>query len=249
MLGMERYNEIMMLLNRDRSVSVKSLSKKLFMSEATIRRDLNQMEKQGLIKRTYGGAVLIEGLNKEVPLYVRESQQSNAKREICKNASRLIKDGDIIMLDASSTVQYIVEYLKQFKDLTVITNGSKTADALGKLHIKTYCTGGMLLENSSAFIGWHAENMIKEINADLFFFSCRGLSMDGKLTDASVEETKLRQIMFEHSKRKIFLCDSSKFGHTYFYNFCDLNQVDQMFCEIPLPNELEVYMANSRTNQ
>lgn len=83
-----------------------------------------------------------------------------------------------------------------------------------------------MLHHSSAYVGDYAVDFIRHFNADVFFFSSRGLSEDGRITDASAEETHVRRVMFEQSRKKIFLCDNSKLGQTYCYNLCKLDQVD-----------------------
>ena len=117
----------------------------------------------------------------------------------------------------------------------MITNGIKAALELGKMHIKTLCTGGTMIDNSFSLVGHHAEGMIESICADIMFFSCLGVSAAGMINDTSIEEARLRQTMFKHAKRKVLLCDSSKFGKEYFYNLCPLSSIDAMISEIPLP--------------
>lgn len=207
-------------------MTVKTLAKRLFASEATVRRDLNELERKGFIKRLHGGAVLLDSATREVPLYVRQQQNTQAKQSIAEKAAQYIRDGQVIFLDASSTVMHLVKYFKNFENLTIITNGMKTAQELSTLHHKTYCTGGLMLHQSSAYVGDYTVDFIRHFNADLFFFSSRGVSEDGRITDASAEETHVRRIMFEQSRKKIFLYDQSKFGQVYCYNLCSMSQVD-----------------------
>lgn len=242
MMGIQRKDEITDILKKSRSISVVDLAKRLFVSEATIRRDLNEMEKQGFVKRFYGGVALIEGVSNELPLYVREQLNSDAKDTIARKASAAIQNGQVIFLDASSTVRHIIKYLSKYENLTIITNGIKTADELCTLDARVYCTGGILLHYSSAFVGSYAERMFANFNADLVFFSSRGVSRDGRITDASDEETQVRKAMFEHSKKKIFLFDSSKIGQEFCYNLCYLKDIDQAFCE---NDDIPLYMKQS----
>lgn len=198
----KRYDAIVQILKENNSATVHLLSKKLFVSEPTIRRDLKKMEFQGIIKRTFGGAVLSEFLNKEIPLSMREHENTNAKDYIAKKAVNFIHDGQVIFLDASSTVSGIVKYLSAFPNITVITNSPKTSLRLAELRIKAFCTG-LLLENSIAYVGTYAENFIKNFNADIFFFSSRGISLNGTITDSSIEESDLRRTMLANSKKYI----------------------------------------------
>lgn len=233
MFEAERLQKILKFLDGKQAVSVQQLAQELFVSCTTIRRDLNELQRQGLVKRIHGGAVLIAGDAQELPLYMRKKQNSAAKELIALRAVAHIRDGQVLFLDASSTVQHLVPHLAGFRDLTIITNGLKTAQELSALPHKVYCTGGLQLHNSSAYVGHIAERTIREFNADLFFFSSRGLSADGRITDASGEETQLRRVMLEHSKKHIFLCDSSKFGTDFCHNLCKLQQVDVFISNEP----------------
>lgn len=226
MIEIERLDKILALLRAQQTVTVRFLAAHLFASEATVRRDLNELESRGLVKRVHGGAVLLDSTYRELPLYVREQQNVEAKRIIAAKASRYLRDGQVIFLDASSTVMFLIKHLESFQSLTIITNGLKTAQELSTLNHKVYCTGGLMLHNSSAYVGDFAAEFARHFNADLFFFSSQGVTDDGFITDESSEETSIRRVMFAQSRKKIFLCDQSKIGKTYCYNLCHTNQVD-----------------------
>lgn len=234
----ERYNKILDILEKRSSASVHYLAQALYVSEPTIRRDLAVLQEQGKIRRTFGGAVLSDLINKEVPLALREQENRRAKDTIARMAAKYIRDGQIIFLDASSTASYLTPYLASFSDLTVITNSPKTSLKLAELKIRSLSTGGLLLENSISFVGAHAENFVRNFNADIFFFSCRGVTEDGQLTDSSMEESQLRRVMMEHSKKQIYLCTSDKIGTQYMYNLCDVSGIDGILCEKELPQKL-----------
>lgn len=226
MFEVERLEHIMIYLRQKQTATVHVLAKRLFVSEATVRRDLNELERQGLVKRIHGGAVLLDSASREVPLYVREQQNGDAKRIIAAQAAKYLHDGQVIFLDASSTAMYLIRHLEDYHSMTIITNGLKTAQELRESSHKVYCTGGLMLHNSSAYVGDYATDFVRHFNADLFFFSSRGVSEDGRITDASGEETQVRRVMFEQSRKRIFLCDHSKLGQVYCYNLCSVNQVD-----------------------
>ena len=143
------------------AVSIRDLVSMLYVSEATVRRDLTTLEKAGSIKRTFGGAESIIDTKNQIPLSIRESLDSKAKNEICKKASLLIKEGDTIFLDGSSTVQYLVKYISNINDIVVVTYSIKTAELMCKNHIKTYCAGGLMLENSLVCVGNKAVEFAK----------------------------------------------------------------------------------------
>ncbi len=224
----ERHEQILEILRNRTSASVHLLSEQLHISEPTVRRDLKILADNNKIKRTFGGAVINEDFNAEVPLILREEESKNSKEIIANKASKYIKDDYVIFLDASSTVSKIIKYLPKFKNLTIITNSPKNSLKLAELKIKSFSTGGMLLENSVAYVGNSAIEFVKKFNADLFFFSCRGISEDGILSDSSIDETEIRKTMMKNSKKNIFLCSSEKIGKKYLYNLCDYTDINEM---------------------
>ncbi len=234
MFGLERLDRILEIMRDEKTITVTWLAGALFVSEATVRRDLAALEKRGLVRRSYGGAALVTA-HKDVPLYLREGEQAEAKSIIGKRAAALVQDGDVILLDASSTAYSVIPYLSGLTNLVVITSGLKAAMALGEMHIKTLVTGGVMIDNSYSFIGHHADRLIADINADIAFFSCRGVSRDGRLTDSSMEEVELRRLMLRHARRKVFLAASSKIGREYFYAQCALEDIDDFICDADLP--------------
>lgn len=235
----ERLKKIMDRVKNDKFVDVKSLSKDFFINEATIRRDLNKLENSGLINRTYGGAVLVEGLDSEIPLYARESSNAGKKEVIGKLAANKIHDDDTIILDSSSTTLKIINHLIGKKNLKIITNGAKTTTLLSKLTDCTiYCTGGKLRENSLSFIGQTAVDYIKNFYVDIAFLSCRSLSADKGLTDSNEDEAMLRRAMISSAKKSILLIDSTKINTVSFFSICQINKIDKIICDIVLPQEI-----------
>ena len=231
MFNLERQNEILNILEKDRSISVNKLSKMLYVSQPTIRRDLSILEKQGKVARTHGGVVLRETAEKEIPLLLREEQNNRSKQIIAQKEHKLIKNGDVIFLDASSTVSYLIPHLKKINDIIVITNSPKTSMRLGEEHIKNYCTGGLLLFHSIAYVGSEVERFISNINADVFFFSSRGYDEDGCITDSSIEEATVKKAMMRNAAKTYYLCDSSKRDKKYMYNICETKDVDGIITE------------------
>ena len=239
MLVSERQKKVLELLKEFPEISVAQMAGKLFVSEPTIRRDLTELEQRGWITKFYGGARVNKiAPDSEIPFLLRENEKSAAKAEMGRRAAAHIKDGMVIMLDGSTSAFHIVPYLANFKDLIVVTSGAKTAVALAEMNIRTYCTGGQMIIHSYSYVGQQAENFIRSINADLLFFSCHGLTADGKMTDVSVEEANLRKVMFEQSKKKVLLCDDSKFGKCYFYNMGNAKEMDDIISNVPLPLEI-----------
>lgn len=240
MLISERQNQIIRLLEQNPRITVRELAQALSFSEPTIRRDFTELHKKGVITKCYGGAILNQGkADREIPFVLRENEKSRPKAEMGLQASRLISDGMVIMLDGSTSAYHLVPYLAKFKDIIVITSGAKTAVALAELQIPVYCTGGRMRTNSFSYIGREAEEMVERFNADIVFFSCHGLSEEGRMSDLSVEEASLRRVMLRKSRKKYLLCDSSKFDKVYFYDMGDISELDAVISDKPLPESLK----------
>lgn len=227
----ERQERILELLRQDPKISVAGMSAVLYVSEPTVRRDLTELDAKGLIHKVYGGAVLPEGAETLIPFVFRENEKSAAKTAMGRQAAALVEDGMVVLLDGSTSAFHLVPFLAAKKELTVVTSGAKTALALAEAGLCTYCTGGRMLNNSYSYVGAQAEQFLAGINADICFFSCRGVSDDGRVSDPSVEEVNLRRAMLTHSARKYLLCDRSKFGKLYFYNLCRSADLDGVISE------------------
>ena len=231
-----RQQQILDILHENPDTTVAGFAAMLSVSEPTVRRDLAELDRRGLVTRVYGGAKLNLGAaDTVIPFLVREQEKSAAKVEMGRRAAEYVRDGMVVMLDASTSAYYIVPYLAKFKDLIVITSGAKTAVALAEANIRTLSCGGEMIIHSFSYVGEQAESFVRKINAAVLFFSCRGLSEDGRMTEVSVEEANLRRVMMEQSRTKILLCDGSKLGRTYFYNMGSVDEVDAVISNGELP--------------
>lgn len=232
MLIINRQQQILDILKRERSVSVPQLAKELFASEPTIRRDLAYLEKQGFLKRVYGGAVLGGAPDREIPYEVRTGEQEDAKAIIARRAAQFLHKGDVVFLDGSSSAARMVDPICAVGDILVVTSGAKTAIALAERGVRVISTGGQMITRSFTYVGSHAEACIRAMRADVVFFSCRGLSDEGEMTDISIEEINLRRVMLERARTKVLLCDSSKFGKQYVYSLGYRDALDAVISEL-----------------
>lgn len=237
MLSDERRMEIIQMLKEQKHIVVAELAQQFFTSEATIRRDLDKLKKTGLLKRTYGGAALVEGIDAEIPLSVREDERKHEKEVIAQLASQLVKEGDVIIVDSSSTCAKLIPHLYTIRPKTIITNNPKTAIALSRSNsMKVYGTGGLLRSSSLSFVGEPARHMISTFFVDTLFFSCRGASIDTGLTDPSEEEAELKRVMLAHSKTKVVMLDSNKMNQNAFSCICDFSNIDYFITEVKPSN-------------
>ena len=235
-----RHQEILRFLDQNGSVSIRKLMGMLYVSEATVRRDLAELERLGALKRTHGGAATVLDTNKQVPLFIRESLNSRAKSEICRQAAEVVRDGDTIFIDGSSTAQYLIKYIANRKDILVVTYSIKTAELMCQSHIKTYCAGGLLMENSLVCTGHKTIEFARSMNTDLCFLSCKGVSLDGKFTDTSEEETAIRRAFMQNSRTRILLMTSNKFDSSYLHTLCTADEIDYLFSDGEIPETIRV---------
>ena len=226
-MSKDREKQILEILLKQKKVSVKELADFLFISEPSVRRDLASLEKQNLIKRVHGGAMLEETMlsKNKIPFMIREYEQSSAKVLIAQKAIDLINDNDVIFMDASTSCYYLIPFLSSKRNITVVTNGVKALTKLAEYDINTISTGGTLVNSCLALVGEEAYKTIETFNADIAFFSCRGLSDDGYLTDIAPEENNIRKHMMKNSKKSYLLCASEKFGKKYFHNLCHKDEL------------------------
>lgn len=216
----EREKTYIRLLS-NKECSVRELSEKLFISEPTVRRDIAILKRKEIVTGKRGIVSLIARYaDQRIPLFIRNEENNTEKANIAKRAAEYVKDGNVVMLDASTTAFHLLPHLSMKKNLLIITNGAKTAIEATALGMKTICTGGEMTAESFSYVGRDAEDILKRYNADLAFFSCRGISEDGIVSDNSILENSIRKIMMENSEKSILLCDSAKFGKKYLNTLC-----------------------------
>ena len=247
MLTSERQAQILAELQKDPKLTVAQMAKRLHFSEPTIRRDYTQLHRKGIITKHYGYVTVNCGSgspDQEIPFALRENERSKPKEQMALLAAQYIRDGMVIMLDGSTSAYHLVPHLAKFKDIIVITSGAKTAVALAELQIPVFSTGGKMRTNSYSYIGKEAEDAVRKYNADIVFLSCHGLSLDGMMSDPSVEECHLRQVMLEKAKEKYLLCDSSKIDKTYFYDMGNVSRLNGVISDKPLPESITKIFQN-----
>lgn len=230
MYPIERRKEILAILERATSASVEELAEQLIVGEATVRRDLDKLAKDGLITRTHGGAVRAQSENIEMPYAFRQGERATAKELIAKEAAGLLKDGQTAFMDSSSTVARIIPHIALRRGVKVITNGVITAAELSRVGVAGICTGGNIMGSSATLTGATTCDAIRRFNADIFFFSCRGVSVERGITEGTVEVGEVKEAMFARAKRRVLLVDSGKFGSAAFCSLA-VPQVDYVITD------------------
>lgn len=236
MLQIERQQNILAYLKENRTAKISQLAKSIYTSEASVRRDIAALEASGLVSRVYGGVILAQYKNDVVPPQLRDSANSAAKEVIAQEAARYIHDGDTVFFDSSSTVRRICSHIKRRKNLKVITNNLRICTELQDTDITVYLTGGEFFKKRNCFLGPYAERFIASVNADSLFFSCKGLSPSGLITDVSEDEISFRSVMLRQARNSYFLCDDSKLNTGCTFNLCHADDVTAVLCNVPVPD-------------
>lgn len=240
----ERIDEILKILKENHYVTVDYLVKQIRYSPASIRRDLTLLEKQGLVTRSYGG-VTYKDPNIS-PYRFRQHSMKLAKNAIAKRAASIVKNGDVIFIDGSSTTQYMGRYLIEKNGITVVTCNMMLADFLSEHGVKTYCTGGMVVEHPGILGGPMALEMLSKFNFDISFFSSTAFDTGGKILSLSERGAANIKCYREHSKKLTYLCGSDKFGAEANFVSLTLDEVDFFISDAEIPSDVkEKYSATN----
>lgn len=227
----ERHRKIVELVNERSSVRVTELSKIFSVTEETIRRDLEKLEKDHLLLRSHGGAVSIEKEQYETSYTEREIINQTEKSAIAIEAVRSIQPGDQIVLDASTTAWYMAKELPDIP-LTVLTNSIKVAIELSKKEqINVISTGGILLPKSLSYVGPLAERSLSMYHVNKSFISCKSVHIEKGLSDSNELQALLKKQMMDMADEKILILDSSKFGTQAFSHIAHLSDVDRIITD------------------
>lgn len=228
----ERELEIQKILAQTGYVSVQELSRQLYTSPSSIRRDLTALEKQGLVRRSYGGVELVKNSSQILPFSTRAHQNIPAKKIMAQKAAAMVGEGNIIFLDQSSSAFFVACALQDRTDLTVVTNNVEILSLLSQSKMEVLSCGGRLSRsNRNCLLGGDAAEIFRHIRADILFFSTRALAPEGVLYDADREEIRLRQVMLENAVQKVYLCAAEKFGQYAGFRQCHLDDVDLVITE------------------
>ncbi len=226
-----RKQEILELLYKKGKISVNELSKTLYVSEMTVRRDLAEMEKGGYLKRYRGGAVLKTDA-REMPITERLFVDVSEKKKLCEMCMPYLHDNMTVYLDSSSTCLYIIPHLYKHKNILVITNSVKALLNASDLHIPCILIGGEYYEQDMCLVGPIAERYAAELNIDIAFMTTAAYSDDGIISDFDIRQTAMRKIIMKNSKQNVFLFEKTKLNKKLTYTLCHKDDVDAVIISI-----------------
>ena len=213
MLNEERRRAIMDMMQHDGRVLVADLAEQFQTSQVTIRKDLEILHVRGLVHRTHGGALPTrQGALEDPTLREKAKLYRKEKLAIAIAAARLVAEGQVVILDSGTTTTEIARVLRNFKNLTIITNAVNIAAELANSSLEIILTGGAVRKNSFSLVGPIAEETLRRLSADILFLGVDGFDVQYGLSTPNLQEAKVNRVMVEIAKRTVATCDSSKFG-------------------------------------
>ena len=238
----QRLATIIELISRKGSISIKELEEIFNVSRMTIHRDLARLEKEGILRRVKGGAILSRSTSAELTFSLREERNREKKLLIGNRATNLVEDGTAIAVDASTTALHFVRCLKrrQFSNLIVVTTGIKTAlELIGEHGIQVILCGGLVREISLSLVGKLASLALKNFHCVKAFISGEGLTFENGVTASNVLEVESKQELMESASESVLLLDSSKFGKTAFVTIAPVESFNIIITDAGIPDSFK----------
>jgi DeoR family transcriptional regulator, aga operon transcriptional repressor len=234
----DRLSSILERLAEDGSVSVVEIARDLDVSPATVRRDLQLLERQRLLGRTHGGAVP-QGVLYELPLRYKSGRQTEQKHRIAREAADRVRDGWAIGLTGGTTTTEVARALVDREQLTIVTNALNIAAEIAvRPNLKLVVTGGVARSESYELVGPIAEASLQGLNLDIVFLAVDGISARAGLTTHHEVEAGTDRALLERAERVTVVADSSKLGKVAFARICELSEVDELITDAAADRDL-----------
>lgn len=239
LMAEERRQRILIHLQREGRVIVGNLSEIFGVSQITIRKDLDTLQERGLVLRSHGGALPPSSSALFDPTLQEKQQQHAAeKQRIAAAAVKLVSDGCCVMLDSGTTTAAIAQGLKVFSSLTVITNSLNIATELSGTDFEVIVTGGSLRKNSFSMVGPIAEDILKEMHADILFLGVDGFDLEVGLTTPNLLEARVNRAMVAAAKKVVAVCDATKFSRRSLSKIVPVTALHHVITDSSLPDSI-----------
>ena len=238
--GYERQADILKVIRQEKSVSVKDLSERFRVTKETIRTDLTKLEREGEVKRTHGGAVLVEQEEPVLETMLTDRANAEEKKRIANAALEYVEDGDVILIDTGTTAFAFAQALCESgkRNLTIYSNDMAVLLQLeSREDFSLYMLGGKV---RSGFHYAYGENLVDELKAyhfDKLFLMVSAMDVKSGLTTAHPDLARLKRAMWIASQEVIALTDSSKYGKTHFQSYAELSDIDVLITDDGISEE------------
>lgn len=240
----ERQRQIVEIIQQSGSVNVADLCNRFNVSEMTIRRDLRDLDREGLLRRVHGGAVSNLGRSYEPPYKIRTTRRAEIKKDIGRRAAELIVDGDSIALDVGTTTLEIAYALPGKRNLTIITASLPIANEIVSnlslnSDVRLILTGGIVRSGELSMVGHIAEQTYSNLHVDKAFIGVGGISLEDGLTEYNLEDALVKKPLIQNAHQRIVVADSSKIGRTTFTTVAPLSMVNTIVTDSDIPGEIK----------
>ena len=235
----KRKEEMIEYVRLKNIVSLEELHEQFNVSMITVRRDVNELEKEGYITKVHGGVSFHQSQVRSINQ--RQHELLSEKDALGKMAADLVQDGQVIIIDAGSTTHHIVKYLKN-KKVTIITDAINVLEsALPYSNIQVILTGGRLMRETNSLVGRQVAEAIKRLNAHWAFIGATGVSIEKGITNSSIEEADIKRCMVEVAVKKVLLVDHTKMDVISMMKFATLNEMDIVITDKPVSDVYREY--------
>lgn len=240
----ERQKKIIEYIEENTSAQIHELSETFHVSEATVRRDLDDLDKQGAIRRTHGGAMKLDRSTSYEHIYSEKiTLMGEEKRRIAAKAAGMVHPGDTVIIDSGTTTFFIAQALVNAENLTIITNDLYIANQIPLHPTSTMVvTGGMRRTGRQELVGTATENFIRNTHVDLSFVGVDGIDLTGGLSIANFLEVGAKQMMLKAAERSVIVADHTKLGRMALARLCDLKDIDLLITDSGMDAETQSRM-------
>ena len=236
----ERQKKMMEYIEANTSAQIHELAEKFHVSEATVRRDLDDLDQQGALKRTHGGAIKVDRSTAYESMYSEKiGQMLEEKHRIASSAAQMVHAGDTVLIDSGTTTFFIAQALSHHENLTIITNDLYIAYQT-PLHPSStlIVTGGTRRQGRQELVGTVTENFIRDTHVDIAFIGVDGIDLTGGATNANFAEVGVKRLMLEAAARGVIVADHSKFGRIALARICDIKEASLILTDTGIDGDM-----------
>ena len=239
----KRISDIEDYIYENKTVTLDQLCRVFDVSKNTIRRDLKEIISGGNFKKIYGGVTVKD--NKDMlPFSERNIANLDVKKKIAAKAAELVEDSDVIFIDSGTTTIHMIDYIKERKNLTVITNNLEVMiRVIPYENIKLISLSGELDRNTLSFTGDTASSVLKSYNISKSFMASAGVSIDGGVTNSSTKEYDIKSTAVKRSNRVYLLTSADKFNTVAIMTYCTMDKLTGIITDGEPPEDIAEYMA------
>ena len=235
----ERQKKMMEYIEAHTSAQIHELAEKFHVSEATVRRDLDELDQQGALRRTHGGAIKVDRSTSYESVYSEKiNLMLEEKHRIAEHAAQLVHPGDTVLIDSGTTTFFIAQALAHHENLTIITNDLYIAYQT-PIHASSMLivTGGTRRQGRQELVGSIPESFVRDSHVDVAFIGVDGIDLTGGVTNANFTEVGLKRLMLRSAARSVIVADHTKFGRVALARICDLREVSLLITDRGIENE------------